>query len=327
MALIKCEECGRMVSDRAVSCPQCGCPVTKQEAFLICPECGNNVSKEETKCSNCGCPVAMFEQLAERKEKNTSMVDSLTIRKCPSCGYIDIDGSSPKCPCCQTDGNTFVTLNADEYIKNNADQYPYQETISKAMSGDTEAAYNIGKCYELGNGVRVNCYAAYIWYKKAALNGNTNAMIRLAYLYSGWLADDYPNSSEQAKSWCDKAVQNGCQDAYTQVADELKKWNERQNLLINQDYSAHTNWGALLQRIGGGFVLYFSILSFGANGDNGDFAQKYAQMHGVDYMNVRDYLQSDFEIFPVPKTVYYYRTEDGQKKVIGSYSFWVYSVK
>lgn len=64
MALIKCEECGRMISDRAVSCPQCGCPVTKQEAFLICPECGNNVSIEDVECYNCGCPTNKFEELA-----------------------------------------------------------------------------------------------------------------------------------------------------------------------------------------------------------------------------------------------------------------------
>ena len=29
MALIKCPECGREVSDRADSCPNCGCPVKK----------------------------------------------------------------------------------------------------------------------------------------------------------------------------------------------------------------------------------------------------------------------------------------------------------
>ena len=28
MALIKCPECGREISDKAVSCPSCGCPVT-----------------------------------------------------------------------------------------------------------------------------------------------------------------------------------------------------------------------------------------------------------------------------------------------------------
>lgn len=29
MALIKCNECGNMISDRATKCPKCGCPITK----------------------------------------------------------------------------------------------------------------------------------------------------------------------------------------------------------------------------------------------------------------------------------------------------------
>ena len=28
MALIKCEECGKEISDRADACPHCGCPIT-----------------------------------------------------------------------------------------------------------------------------------------------------------------------------------------------------------------------------------------------------------------------------------------------------------
>lgn len=28
MALIKCPECGKQVSDKASSCPQCGCPIS-----------------------------------------------------------------------------------------------------------------------------------------------------------------------------------------------------------------------------------------------------------------------------------------------------------
>jgi len=31
MALIKCTECGHMISDRATKCPKCGCPTTKKE--------------------------------------------------------------------------------------------------------------------------------------------------------------------------------------------------------------------------------------------------------------------------------------------------------
>lgn len=29
MALIACKECGEMVSDQALSCPKCGCPIKK----------------------------------------------------------------------------------------------------------------------------------------------------------------------------------------------------------------------------------------------------------------------------------------------------------
>ncbi len=31
MAMIKCKGCGHMISDKAVRCPKCGCPVTKEE--------------------------------------------------------------------------------------------------------------------------------------------------------------------------------------------------------------------------------------------------------------------------------------------------------
>lgn len=31
MALIKCPECGSMVSDRATECPKCGCPLNRSE--------------------------------------------------------------------------------------------------------------------------------------------------------------------------------------------------------------------------------------------------------------------------------------------------------
>lgn len=31
MALIKCPECGREISDKAISCPGCGCPVEQND--------------------------------------------------------------------------------------------------------------------------------------------------------------------------------------------------------------------------------------------------------------------------------------------------------
>ncbi len=59
MALIKCEECGQMVSDKAVACPHCGAPVEikKEEKSIICEECGQEMPESSTECPNCGCPV------------------------------------------------------------------------------------------------------------------------------------------------------------------------------------------------------------------------------------------------------------------------------
>lgn len=55
MSLIKCKECGHQVSDKAKVCPNCGCPLEKENC---CPECGQALSSEDKICPNCGCPVS-----------------------------------------------------------------------------------------------------------------------------------------------------------------------------------------------------------------------------------------------------------------------------
>lgn len=54
MALIKCEECGQMVSDKASTCPHCGCPV---KVPMVCPECGQTVDLGDSFCNHCGCSL------------------------------------------------------------------------------------------------------------------------------------------------------------------------------------------------------------------------------------------------------------------------------
>lgn len=56
MALIKCPECGREISDKAGSCPNCGYPISAEPQMeydsgemngIRCPKCGSgNVSVE-----------------------------------------------------------------------------------------------------------------------------------------------------------------------------------------------------------------------------------------------------------------------------------------
>jgi hypothetical protein len=61
--LIKCEDCGKDVSDKAAACPNCACPVPKTASRLAsvnssnlveCGACSKPLSKNATICTNCG---------------------------------------------------------------------------------------------------------------------------------------------------------------------------------------------------------------------------------------------------------------------------------
>lgn len=48
MALIECKECGQMISDKAVACPKCGCPVEHTEVETNEQPQSENLEKEAT---------------------------------------------------------------------------------------------------------------------------------------------------------------------------------------------------------------------------------------------------------------------------------------
>lgn len=50
MALIKCKECGKEMSDHAKMCPNCGC----DNNIMFCPECDKQLSTKASMCPNCG---------------------------------------------------------------------------------------------------------------------------------------------------------------------------------------------------------------------------------------------------------------------------------
>lgn len=53
MALVKCKECGKSISDTAKICPHCGIKTEVE----TCPECGKKVKQNDDFCSNCGYPL------------------------------------------------------------------------------------------------------------------------------------------------------------------------------------------------------------------------------------------------------------------------------
>lgn len=77
MAIIKCPECGRGVSDKAVSCPHCGFNIS---SVNICEECNAIINEDEASCPNCGSPTPWS-------------------RKCPGCGshVLNTEDTCPEC--------------------------------------------------------------------------------------------------------------------------------------------------------------------------------------------------------------------------------------
>ncbi|MEG0857924.1 MAG: zinc ribbon domain-containing protein, partial [Terrisporobacter sp.] len=57
MAIIKCEQCQREISDKAKKCIHCGKVFVEEVEDIKCSECDTILSKEDEICPNCGCPV------------------------------------------------------------------------------------------------------------------------------------------------------------------------------------------------------------------------------------------------------------------------------
>lgn len=51
MALVKCPECGREVSDTAANCPNCGAPLNNKK---FCKFCGELIDTDCVVCPKCG---------------------------------------------------------------------------------------------------------------------------------------------------------------------------------------------------------------------------------------------------------------------------------
>lgn len=68
MALINCPECGKEISDKAASCPNCGMPIKETET-KFCQHCGEEIDFDCVVCPKCGKQVE--ELKAEFKKKHS----------------------------------------------------------------------------------------------------------------------------------------------------------------------------------------------------------------------------------------------------------------
>ena len=112
--LITCLECGQEVSDKAQSCPHCGCPIKKESKendkqikyvyMCMSQECLSNPFKEfedfttETRvCPDCGNILEYYE--TEIINKKTGLVEDRFENKTLS-KPIPTQSNTPHCPTC-----------------------------------------------------------------------------------------------------------------------------------------------------------------------------------------------------------------------------------
>lgn len=75
MALIKCQVCGKEISDKAERCPDCQNLIEKAvETQATCMECGQQNSLDSSACVNCGCPLKEIKNSAQSKEQEQTIL-------------------------------------------------------------------------------------------------------------------------------------------------------------------------------------------------------------------------------------------------------------
>ena len=72
MAMIKCPECHKEVSDKARNCPNCGNPI---DTRIYCPKCGSSRTSVISGASK-AMSVAMWGVFAANKVKSNYVCDS-----------------------------------------------------------------------------------------------------------------------------------------------------------------------------------------------------------------------------------------------------------
>lgn len=85
---------------------------------------------------------------------------------------------------------------------------PYSESlVQRARQGSADAEYNLGRCYQNGNGVQADQAEAVRWYRKASRQGHAWAQSNLGWCYLTGLG--VPPDIEEAIYWYRRALMQG----------------------------------------------------------------------------------------------------------------------
>lgn len=185
MAIVKCPECGKEISNQAACCIHCGCKIT------ICPECGSAVLESREICPNCGMRL--------------SVRPTLTIDSDPSVSewknYYNM---------WKTENNSFyfikILLNALSYIFPmivavllGVGVYLFQNATNKA-EGNLEGLLNLGTTYKTLNSLII-CFCVFIVASSITISAN---ICILPFCISRWMSA----KKISARNFFDSMVKN-----------------------------------------------------------------------------------------------------------------------
>lgn len=92
------------------------------------------------------------------------------------------------------------------------DEWEFEDQLTSARQGDMEAQFQVAESYYYGNGVDENEAESAKWYKKAALQGHVESMMKLGQLYYIG-GDGVPENDAEAKRWYKMAADAGNREA------------------------------------------------------------------------------------------------------------------
>jgi RNA polymerase subunit RPABC4/transcription elongation factor Spt4 len=102
--ILACISCGKTVSGKEKSCPQCG--TVFEDMCFECPFCGQIVSPGETRCKECGTEFSVFaEEVCESAHIELDGPDASekpaesSEYECPACGK-PVGENDSQCPHC-----------------------------------------------------------------------------------------------------------------------------------------------------------------------------------------------------------------------------------
>ena len=100
------------------------------------------------------------------------------------------------------------------------DKWKFEDNLAAARKGDMEAQFQVAENYYYGHNVDENEAESAKWYKKAALQGHVESMMKLGQLYYIG-GDGVPENDAEAKRWYKMAADAGNREA----KNELKKFD------------------------------------------------------------------------------------------------------